>query len=213
MDKSNNRDNFNELVEILKDYHAKYGSLAYYIFGLKYGESLKGINLSNLIVSAGITESMSKELSKAKRIYETIREDNIDINLFHNSIEKIENKIKRTHNFPLQQIYYGAPGTGKSHTIKEVTDAQPKENVFRTTFHPDSDYSTFVGCYKPTTVEVPMRDVTGKIIKENGNDVTENRIVYNFIPQACKKRSISTHPKRGYPFTFSDSLILMALQK
>ena len=29
----------------------------------------------------------------------------------------------------------------------------------------------------------------------------------------CKKRSISTHPKRGYPFTFSDSLILMALQK
>ena len=29
----------------------------------------------------------------------------------------------------------------------------------------------------------------------------------------CKKRPISTHPKRGYPFTFSDSLILMALQK
>ena len=50
----------------------------------------------------------------------------------------------------LQQIYYGAPGTGKSHTIKDTTDAEPKENVFRTTFHPDSDYSTFVGCYKPT---------------------------------------------------------------
>ncbi|MCD7710113.1 MAG: AAA family ATPase [Porphyromonadaceae bacterium] len=26
----------------------------------------------------------------------------------------------------------------------------PKENIFRTTFHPDSDYSTFVGAYKPT---------------------------------------------------------------
>lgn len=26
-----------------------------------------------------------------------------------------------------------------------------KKNVFRTTFHPDTDYATFVGCYKPTT--------------------------------------------------------------
>ncbi len=48
----------------------------------------------------------------------------------------------------LQQIYYGAPGTGKSHKIKEQT--QGDDTVIRTTFHPDSDYSTFVGCYKPT---------------------------------------------------------------
>lgn len=52
--------------------------------------------------------------------------------------------------YPCQIIFYGAPGTGKSHTINEITEQQPKENVFRTTFHPDSDYSTFVGCYKPT---------------------------------------------------------------
>lgn len=63
-----------------------------------------------------------------------------------------------------------------------------KQNlVFRTTFHPDSDYSTFVGCYKPTTMEVPMRDVTGKIIRENGTDVTENKIIYTFVPQAFLK--------------------------
>ena len=98
-----------------------------------------------------------------------------------------EPKEKNIGKFPLQQIFYGAPGTGKSHTIQQITDAQPKENVFRTTFHPDSDYSTFVGCYKPTTVEVPMRDVTGKVIKENGADVTENRIVYKFVPQAFTK--------------------------
>lgn len=48
----------------------------------------------------------------------------------------------------LQQIFYGAPGTGKSNTIKEVVDDRG-EICFRTTFHPDSDYSTFVGCYKP----------------------------------------------------------------
>ena len=53
----------------------------------------------------------------------------------------------------LQQIFYGAPGTGKSHSIKDdaaVKEAEKKNLVFRTTFHPDSDYSTFVGCYKPT---------------------------------------------------------------
>ena len=44
----------------------------------------------------------------------------------------------------LQQIYYGAPGTGKSHIINETICG---ESVIRTTFHPDSDYSTFVGCY------------------------------------------------------------------
>lgn len=48
-----------------------------------------------------------------------------------------------------QQIFYGAPGTGKSNTIKREVDEKKKKN-FRVTFHPDSDYSTFVGCYKPT---------------------------------------------------------------
>lgn len=88
---------------------------------------------------------------------------------------------------PLQQIFYGAPGTGKSHKVKELTG---KDNVVRTTFHPDSDYSSFVGCYKPTSIEVPMRDVTGKVIVENGQKVTENRIVYEFVEQAFLKAYI-----------------------
>ena len=52
------------------------------------------------------------------------------------------------HFSPRQIIYYGAPGTGKSHTIKKEEDAG-LTTCIRTTFHPDSDYSTFVGCYKP----------------------------------------------------------------
>ena len=61
--------------------------------------------------------------------------------------------IQHTQSQHLQQIFYGAPGTGKSHKIKDnakVKEADKKNLVFRTTFHPDSDYSTFVGCYKPT---------------------------------------------------------------
>lgn len=67
-----------------------------------------------------------------------------------------------SHNQPdtsIQVIYYGAPGTGKSHEVKEKTGElleNGKEvdlpNVFRTTFHPDTDYAAFVGCYKPCMV-------------------------------------------------------------
>lgn len=49
--------------------------------------------------------------------------------------------------FPKQQIYYGAPGTGKSQTVERIIR---NESFIRTTFHPDSDYSSFVGAYKPT---------------------------------------------------------------
>lgn len=48
----------------------------------------------------------------------------------------------------LQQITYGAPGTGKSFGIDEDVKKYHM-NAIRTTFHPDSDYSTFVGAYKP----------------------------------------------------------------
>ena len=63
-------------------------------------------------------------------------------------------RTKSETEYPLQQIFYGAPGTGKSHEIKEQTQGK---QVIRTTFHPDSDYSTFVGCYKPTTSKSVIR--------------------------------------------------------
>ena len=61
----------------------------------------------------------------------------------------LDNKTKKDVNKispPLQLITYGAPGTGKSFKIKGETAGK---KVFRTTFHPDSDYATFVGAYKP----------------------------------------------------------------
>lgn len=67
-----------------------------------------------------------------------------------NDIQIGELKVNTSDNSSRQIIYYGAPGTGKSHKIKGQLEGVSKENVFRTTFHPDSDYSTFVGAYKPT---------------------------------------------------------------
>ena len=101
--------------------------------------------------------------------------------------ENLSNKqIKETE---LQQIYYGAPGTGKSNTIKRQTEVAERDgHVFRTTFHPDSDYATFVGCFKPTTKRVPIYSTYGEkavAVKDaHGDTLTEDRIVYAFVPQA-----------------------------
>ncbi len=91
------------------------------------------------------------------------------------------NRVPHKDKKPHQIIFYGAPGTGKSYTINETTK---DESVIRTTFHPDSDYSTFVGAYKPTTIQVTMRDVAGHKIIEGGEEVKEDRIVYEFVNQA-----------------------------
>lgn len=94
-----------------------------------------------------------------------------------------ETKPKYSSILSLQQIFYGAPGTGKSKAIKDLTFG---ESVIRTTFHPDSDYASFVGTYKPITEEVVLRDCYGKkvIDDETKEVVKEERIAYKFIPQA-----------------------------
>jgi hypothetical protein len=84
-------------------------------------------------------------------------------------------------NLSLQQIYYGAPGTGKSHTINEQIEG---ESVIRTTFHPDSDYSTFVGAYKPTMGLLPICDELGQPMKIGSTVLHKEQIIYEFVDQA-----------------------------
>ncbi|HAN11717.1 AAA family ATPase [Phocaeicola plebeius] len=97
-------------------------------------------------------------------------------------------KEKNTEYSSLRQIiYYGAPGTGKSHKIKEQLGDVLKENVFRTTFHPDSDYSTFVGAYKPTKGKKPLYGLNGGLtvrLNDGKDNLEEDIITYKFIPQA-----------------------------
>lgn len=108
--------------------------------------------------------------------------------LYGNEIKLEDKGHKSEQRNSLQQIFYGAPGTGKSHTINEETK---DEDVIRTTFHPDTDYSTFVGAYKPTTKEVELRDLSGHKVVENGEIVKEDRIVYEFVAQSFLQAYIS----------------------
>lgn len=48
---------------------------------------------------------------------------------------------------PIQQIFFGAPGVGKSYHLKSVY--KNDDDTVRITFHPETDYASFVGCYKP----------------------------------------------------------------
>ncbi len=83
----------------------------------------------------------------------------------------------------LQLITYGAPGTGKSYKIDKCTN---ESNSIRVTFHPDTDYATFVGAYKPTMDEQERYalDATGTTHKI---EAKEKVIVYSFVPQAFMK--------------------------
>lgn len=79
----------------------------------------------------------------------------------------------------LQKIYFGTPGSGKSFKIHQLYEMSKDENgelvedenkikkVYRTTFHPDTDYASFIGCYKPII----------DIVKG------EKKVFYDFVPQ------------------------------
>ena len=152
-----------------------------------------------------INEIIANALNNYSRVLkvETINKDNeqFNVSLIPNYKEILKaqynmtkkeyfelfDSVKTTFdpNTPIQQIYYGAPGTGKSHKIK---DQIKKHKSFRITFHPDTDYSSFVGAYKPTSVEVPMLTTLGEkaipVKDMEGNPLTENKIIYTYVKQA-----------------------------
>jgi len=71
-------------------------------------------------------------------------------------VDERKKKYKNASNL----IYFGSPGTGKSYEVNQLTNGA---NVRKVTFHPEYDYSSFVGGYKPSM---------------NGDE-----IVYKFVPQ------------------------------
>lgn len=84
-------------------------------------------------------------------IFDIISARNLDIytHLYPNIHKYIKQRTDRIY----QTIYYGCPGSGKSHKVKKDTEGVNTDFVFRTTFHPDTDYASFVGCYKPSMNE------------------------------------------------------------
>lgn len=75
---------------------------------------------------------------------------------------------------PRNRILFGPPGTGKSFRVDELYANSHAQ--IRVTFHPDSEYHSFVGSYKPVS------DADGLIH-------------YSFVPQAFTKAYLSAWSK------------------
>lgn len=176
-------------------------ALALWIIGKSELESSFVLSEIDRIYHSIFTDELCDLLRPTYGTDEDLREINFDNHLAIINKSDIENLFEQNHmslKHPdsLQIIYYGAPGTGKSHEVAKTTkqvEAETKANheeerVFRTTFHPDSDYSTFVGCYKPTMQSEPQTYVVEgqekPVIGMDGKQVMKEKIVYNFIPQA-----------------------------
>ncbi len=166
-----------KLGEILRDMYntSEFGKqkAMIYIFVFKYGEHVVDIyKPTEVITASGLPLSYKTELNEAYIIYRYSRKNNYILP----GQQKNYTKDSST-----QKIYYGSPGTGKSFEVRRMLKSKniPDENIFRTTFHPDSDYSSFVGAYKP--------------LKKDGS------ITYDFEPQAFIKAYVKAWQNQEEP--------------
>jgi hypothetical protein len=132
-------------------------------------EEIKTLDFKNSYFTSQWNESGKRPLSLIN--FNTFLKD-----VSNNSLEIIKKEDKtfqlikkgsssdNSHN----KIYYGTPGTGKSHRADIETNGKEVQKV---TFHPDYDYHSFVGSYKPTMVE--------------------DKIAYKFVPQIFTKTYVN----------------------
>ena len=185
-----------DLGRILSEAKTKQGTYGVHYFALKYAKLLqeKNYNKKNIINLSGIgnAENWYGELLKGIGIYNLAEKDGClkitNHQIIHNSNElSREEQKSSTLDFtndkrkeylnddfsytqpPAQIIYYGVPGSGKSHKIdhkfqQDYPDSKERENhTVRVVFHPEYTNADFVGQIMPS-------------INQNGN------VEYKFIP-------------------------------
>lgn len=200
VDSENDDFSLDELCLILENWYKDYGPNAIRAFGLRFGELITKRNYSNVEIIRNCPSlkdsKYDAELNKGINLYKAIKEKKFGLSFAE---EVLLPGVKDDHfiakfdiDNPLQQIFYGAPGTGKSHSIEEKTKEKRK---IRTTFHPDSDYSTFVGCYKP--------------YKANGSAP----ITYEFVPQAFVKAYVEAWKKYTEPISREVYLVIEEINR
>lgn len=131
-------------------------------------ESISGYFARNQIKIKKYRESLVFKAYDGKAIDSLSNDDDLNQLIdYYKEVMNMETEVKQEEEKKddLQCIFFGCPGSGKSYTVKQIVEGVAnKEDIFRTTFHPDSDYASFVGAYKP--------------VKD------EQRLTYEFIPQA-----------------------------
>lgn len=172
---------------ITESYDPNNKMLVPHLLGIRYGKTLENLEggrkkIFDIVSKTGVfgdsesdVNNFIDRLATGTNIYDAIKAGKMGLRFYDNSIVADTYKILSNYNMHVQIITYGAPGTGKSYSITNEVGVDEngrmrEDNNIRITFHPDTDYATFVGCYKP------MQDEEDKKL-----------IVYKYQPEAFIK--------------------------
>lgn len=169
---------FTEKCKLTKEERVKYCEMVHELYGYlgkrgkadwKDGDYSPNANerIMNTLTTLGLV-APAKKISEittyalTKQAFELLETLNINLQKsISGSTPTIKSKVICNIEHPHNRILFGAPGTGKSHTLKKNSkECFHEENVERVTFHPNYSYSQFVGTYKPKPVTVGGTDIT-----------------------------------------------------
>jgi hypothetical protein len=146
----------NEEFSILTNQHCYFTS--------QWNESNnRGLSLGNFNIFLSEKSADTLKIVKEDDVFKLIKKSKT------NSLQSPLQETKNT-------IYYGAPGTGKSHKVDKIIKNIDKHFYERVTFHPEYDNASFIGGYKPITDKVKYTNDEGEYFV--------NEVHYKFVPQA-----------------------------
>lgn len=156
-----------------------------------YADTMNFIS-SALVIESNWIPSSTADFESLKQDYIRYNDIKGEIFIEREPIHLPFPTLKSLNSAPIQQIFFGAPGTGKSHSINQVCR---KYSHYRITFHPDTDYAAFVGSYKPITIEEPVYTNIGTVAHavmdtETNRPLTTKKITYNYVIQPFLKAYI-----------------------
>lgn len=146
--------NSSNLEQQDKEYLIKFATEAKWWNGGNSNTGGKTLDRNDALVSAvlSIANLVNASQSYVASLWEFFGDNPQYIELLNNRansyIEELSSVAIDKQDTALQKIFFGTPGSGKSHTVADEAE-KLADYTFRTTFHPDSDYATFVGSYKP----------------------------------------------------------------
>lgn len=136
--------------------------------------SLAGV----VAASHGLIGTLADKFARDELLRRT-REDMISHKLPAESFRNGTDENREFASGGVNQIIYGAPGTGKSHYIDDKFGSRAFSK--RVVFHPEYTFYDFVGAYKPTTL---YRKSTELIADGKGSEFNKGEplIDYRFVP-------------------------------
>lgn len=169
---TNNSLSESDLAEILANDKKLKGTYAIHLFGIKYAKLIQEKNLDKkeIIRLSNIGENYFYELAKGIGIYNLAVDEKYLKKTQLQNLQADKELLKKdsssvsptatTFTSPEQIIFYGVPGSGKSHEIKHKLETEYKipeqqQDLFveRTVFHPEYTNADFIGQIMPKLVQ------------------------------------------------------------